>query len=234
MESLCGYGIGVFALKHEFDQGNNMKAIWAVIFTFAALGCTANQSQEEGWTVLFDGKTLNGWNNPYNRGEAKVVDGEIHLTSNDKFFLVTDKTYANFIFEGEVKMPEGKANSGFMFRAHVQPNKVWGYQAEVDTTARGWSGGLFDEARRRWLNPTNPADSPTGNAFREKTQGAFKRLDWNKFRIQAEGSRLRIWVNDVLCTDYIDDMDAAGVIGLQHHGEDGQLYRFRNICIKEL
>jgi hypothetical protein len=36
-----------------------------------------------------------------------------------------------------------------------------------------------------------------------------------------------------LCTDYADDMDAEGSIGLEHHGEDGQVHRFRNIRIKE-
>jgi len=41
-------------------------------------------------------------------------------------------------------------------------------------------------------------------------------------------------VNGILCTDYIDDMDAAGYIGIQHHGEQGQVYRFRNLKIKEL
>lgn len=192
------------------------------------------QTTDEGWTDLFDKQTLAGWRNPYDHGEARVVDGEIHLIADDKFFLCTEKTYSDFIFEAEIKLPEGKSNSGFMFRCHVKPNKVWGYQAEVDPTDRAWSGGLFDEARRKWLHPQKPNDSPSGEMFRKKTKGSFKRYDWNKYRIQAEGVRLRIWVNGTLCTDYTDDMDAEGYIGLQHHGEDGQIYRFRNIRIKEL
>lgn len=203
------------------------------VFAYILVG-TSSHTKAQTWVDLFDGKTLTGWVNPYEWGEAEVVDGEIHLTSDDKFFLVTEKTYSDFILEGEVKLPEGKSNSGFMFRCHVKPNKVWGYQAEVDASDRAWSGGLFDEARRAWLNPQKPNDSPSGNAFREKTKDSFKRYDWNKYRIQAEGNRLRIWVNDVLCTDYTDDMDAEGYIGIQHHGEDGQVYKFRNIRIKEL
>ena len=211
-----------------------MRVLDFTMLLASVLGGASLQIKAQEWIDLFDGKTLNGWMNPYDRGEATVVDGEIHLKSNDKFFLVTELTYSDFIFEGEVKLPEGKSNSGFMFRCHVKPNKVFGYQAEADPTARGWSGGLFDEARRQWLNPQKPNDSPSADAFREKTKGSFKRYDWNKYRIQAEGKRLRIWVNDVLCTDYIDDMDAEGYIGLQHHGEDGQIYKFRNIRIKEL
>lgn len=211
-----------------------MKTLTLTLVFVSILGSASFHSNAQVWVDLFDGKTLSGWMNPYNRGEAKVVDGEIHLTSNDKFFMVTEKTYSDFILEGEVKLPEGKSNSGFMFRCHVKPNRVWGYQAEVDASDRAWSGGLFDEARRQWLNPQKPNDSPSGNAFREKTKGSFKRYDWNTYRIQAEGTRLRIWVNDVLCTDYTDDMDAEGYIGIQHHGEDGQVYKFRNIRIKEL
>ncbi len=206
----------------------------AVLLLSVLSGCASINAANNEWVSLFDGKTLAGWNNPYEWGEASVVDSEIHLVANKKFFLCTEKTYSNFIFEAEIKMPEGKANSGFMFRCHVEPNKVYGYQAEVDTADRAWSGGLYDEARRGWLNPKKPNDSPSGDAFRAKTKGSFKRHDWNKYKIQAEGTRLRIWVNGVLCTDYTDDMDATGYIGIQHHGEDGQVYKFRNIRIKEL
>ncbi len=211
-----------------------MKTLLITLVLIPFFGFTSFQTTEEGWVDLFDGQTLEGWMNPYDRGEAKVFDDEIHLTSDDKFFLCTEKTYSDFIFEAEVKLPEGKANSGFMFRCHVKPNKVWGYQAEVDGSNRGWSGGLFDEARRKWLHPVKPNDSTSGLALKEKNKDSFKRDDWNKYRIQAEGTHLRIWVNGVLCTDYEDDMDAEGYIALQHHGEDGQIYKFRNIRIKEL
>lgn len=212
-----------------------MKKLPIILLSATVLLCSSFiQDKEKGWIELFDGTTLNGWTNPYDHGEARVVDGAIHLVANDKFFLVTEKTYSDFIFEGEVKLPEGKSNSGFMFRCHVKPNRVWGYQAEVDASNRAWSGGLYDEGRRGWLHPLKPNDSLSGDTFREKTKDSFKRYDWNKYRIKAEGNRLQIWVNGVLCTDYIDDMDAEGYIGIQHHGEDGQVYRFRNIRIKEL
>jgi len=38
----------------------------------------------------------------------------------------------------------------------------------------------------------------------------------------------------VVTTDIEDDADAEGVIGIQHHGEKGQTYKFRNLRIKEL
>lgn len=184
---------------------------------------------------FFDGKTLTGWRNPYSWGKAEVVDGEIHLTADKKFFLVTEKSYANFVFEGEVLLPAGQANSGFMFRAHAEPNNVFGYQAEVDgDPARGWSGGLYDEGRRMWFISPIKGDAKSEAAFRERSAGAFKRDQWNAYRITCRGSRIKIEVNGVAVTDIEDTMDASGVIGLQHHGEKGQTYRFRNLRLQEL
>jgi hypothetical protein len=189
----------------------------------------------DGFTPLFDGKTMNGWRNPYDWGHIEVANGEIHLTGDKKFFVVTEKTYGDFIFEGEVLLPEGKANSGFMFRAHVQPNKVFGYQAEVDGDPnRKWSGGLYDEGRRMWFISPIKGDKASEDAFRARAGDAFKRNDWNTYRITCQGKRLKIEVNGVVTTDVEDDMDASGVIAIQHHGEKGATYKFRNLRIKEL
>ena len=72
-----------------------------------------------GYTPLFNGEDLTGWRNPYPHGEAKVVDGEIHLLADDKFFLVTEREYTDFRVSVEIHLPEGPANSGVMFRCHV-------------------------------------------------------------------------------------------------------------------
>ena len=202
---------------------------------------------EDGFTGLFDGKTLAGWKNPYEWGKAEAVDGEIRLTADRKFFLVTEKVFTDFIFEGEILLPVGQANSGFMFRAHVEKNKVFGYQAEVDGSKdRKWSGGLYDEGRRAWfISPKNDAKKDATEeekkackdsivAFRQRAGEAFKRNEWNKDRITCHGKKIKIEVNGVVTSDVEDDKDAGGPIGIQHHGEKGQTYRFRNLRIKEL
>lgn len=215
-------------------------------------------AEEDGFTPLFDGKTLTGWKNPYEWGQAEVAEGEIRLTADKKFFLVTEKNYTDFIFEGEILLPEGQANSGFMFRANVGKNKVFGYQAEVDgSKERKWSGGLYDEGRRAWfISPKNDAkpvkkEGATDEdkkkaeeekkvcqesiaAFRARAGEAFKRSEWNKYRITCQGKKIKIEVNGVVTTEVEDDKDASGPVGIQHHGEKGQTYRFRNLRIKEL
>ena len=204
----------------------------ALLAAMASL-VVAAEPMEEQWKPLFDAKTLEGWTNPYDWGRAWVEDGEIRLQADRKFFLVTEEQYRDFIFEAEVKMPEGKCNSGFMFRAHKAPNRVYGYQAEVDPSDRQWAGGLYDEGRRGWLHPAKN-DSRSAEMFVEKTKGAFKRNEWNRYRIHCVGPSIRIYVNGVLTTDYIDIVDREGYIAVQHHGEKGQIYRFRNIRIRKL
>ncbi len=200
-----------------------------------ALAATSPAASSGGWVSLFDGKTLNGWRNPYTWGESKVVGHEVHLTADKKFFLVTEKSYTDFVFEVDIFLPPGKANSGVMFRAHVQPNKVFGYQAEVDgDPVRQWSGGLYDEGRRMWFASPIKGDAASEKAFRDRAGAAFKRDGWNTYRITCQGKRLKIEVNGVVTTDIEDSMDASGPIGLQHHGEKGQTYKFRNARIKLL
>ncbi len=121
---------------------------------------------------IFNGKDLIGWRNPFDWGEAQVVDGEIHLTANKKFFLVTEKKYADFELKVDLLLPEGKANSGIMFRCHVEPNRVFGYQAECDGSDRRWSGGLYDEGRRKWVWPsTNGRSLPEFLEYEPESQG---------------------------------------------------------------
>ena len=213
-----------------------MKRICLFLSVAAALGSLQlNAAEGEGFVSLFDGKTMTGWKNPYEWGQIEVKDGEIHLTGEKKFFVITEKLYSDFVFEGDVFIPEGKANSGFIFRGLVEPNKVYGYQAEVDGDGtRKWSGGLYDEGRRQWFISPIKADPESVKAFRERAGDAFKRNDWNTYRITCQGKKIKIEVNGVVTTDVEDGMDATGVIAIQHHGEKGQTYKFRNLRVKEL
>ncbi|MFT5906004.1 MAG: hypothetical protein ACI9E1_001609 [Cryomorphaceae bacterium] len=184
---------------------------------------------EAKWVDLFNGKDLTGWKNVYSHGESKVVDGEIHLTGSSKFFLTTEKKFSDFELEVEIMLPKvGPANSGIMFRCHVDPkkSKIMGYQAECDPKARAYTGRLYDEGRRKWALLT---------AEQKKTKGVKAPLgEWIKYRIVANGDHLQVWVNGKVTTDLHDKVDSEGHIGIQHHGEKGKTYKFRNIRIKEL
>jgi hypothetical protein len=216
-----------------------MKSIFLQCAVFVSISlCSAigqGKPSEGGFTSLFDGKTLTGWRNAYDWGTIQIVNAEVHLTGNKKFFVATEKSYSDFVFEGDILLPAGKANSGFMFRAHVAPNKVTGYQAEVDgDETRKWSGGLYDEGRRMWFVSPIKGNQASVDAFRARAGDAFKRNDWNTYRITCKGNKIRIEVNGVVTSEFEDGEDAAGPIAIQHHGEAGQTYKFRNLRIKEL
>ena len=186
---------------------------------------------EEGWSLLFNGKNLDGWVQLNGNAEYKIENKEIIGTAvpdEPNSFLCTKNNYNNFILELEVNV-DPPLNSGIQFRSQslesYDNGRVHGYQCEIDPSKRAWSGGVYDEARRGWLY--NLARNKKGAA-------AFKPGEWNTYRIEA----IRTWVNGVMCSNLIDDMTPSGFIALQVHeiGDDpesvGKMVRWRNIRIK--
>jgi len=106
--------------------------------------------------------------------------------------------------------------------------RVHGYQMEIDPSDRAYSGGIYDEARRGWLYPMDV--NPKGRL-------AFKKNQWNKYRIECIGNSIRTWVNGVPTASLIDDMTPSGFIALQVHAidkndEPGKQIKWRNIKIQ--
>ncbi|MCI0498379.1 MAG: DUF1080 domain-containing protein [Planctomycetales bacterium] len=194
------------------------------------------------WEDLLADPALSNWENPYEWGKAELKDGVVSLTSEKgKWFLLTKKEYANFVFEAEVKMPVNKGNSGFMFRCQKEKNRAWGYQAEVDPSDRKWSGGFYDEGRRAWFvcpNQDNAASEKERDLsiaeFRSRAGECYKQGQWNKYRIVCVGSHIQIYVNNILTADVHDEMDLSGHLAIQHHGERGLTYQFRNLRVRDL
>ena len=76
--------------------------------------------QQDGWTMLFDGKTLHGWN-VQNTDTWLVEDGV--LTVKAKGDIWTQQQYGNFVFECDFKIsPE--CNSGIFIRTGDTENEV--------------------------------------------------------------------------------------------------------------
>lgn len=197
------------------------------------LAAPAEAARAEKWEQLFDGKTLNGWIQRNGKAKYEAVDGTIVGTTvlnTPNSFLCTEKMYTDFILELELLADPG-INSGIQIRSHSFPNynkgRVHGYQVEIDTSDRAWSGGIYDEARRGWLNDLK------NNAAARK---AFENGKWNKYKIEAVQNRIRTWVNGVPAADLTDSMTAKGFIALQVHGSKtaGNKIRWRNIRIIDL
>ncbi len=95
----------------------------------------------------------------------------------------------------------------------------------MDPSDRRWAGGLYDEGRRGWINPLKE---------QKEARSAFNPDQWNTYRIKCVGNHIQIWVNGTKTTDVYDPTDLSGYIALQHHGEDGKVYKFRNIRLRDL
>ena len=116
---------------------------------------TAMQAQK--WTNLFDGKTFKGWKQLNGEAKYEIKNGVIigtTVANTPNSFMTTEKTYGDFILELELKV-DNSMNSGIQIRSLSKPEfnngRVHGYQVEIDPSDRGWSGGIYDEARRGWL-----------------------------------------------------------------------------------
>ncbi len=205
-----------------------------IITVIAVLVAVSAWAQEPKWENLFNGRNLKGWEKLNGTAEYKVQDNNIigiSKMNTPNTFLATKKMYDNFILEFEFKVDDG-LNSGVQFRSNSLKNymdgRVHGYQFEIDPSVRGWTGGVYDEARRGWLYPMDY--NPGG-------QSAFKNGEWNKARIEAIGSSIRTWVNGILCSDLLDNTTLSGFIALQVHGIgnntglEGKTVAWRNIRI---
>ena len=204
---------------------------------------TVGNTHAQKWEKLFNGKDLKGFKQLNGKAKYIVEKGEIVGTTvlnEPNSFLATEKEYGDFILELDLKVADSM-NSGIQFRSEIKdandkcnvtdkktPERVHGYQAEVDPSDRGWSGGIYDEARRGWLYSmeNNPA-----------AKTAFKSKQWNHYKIECIGNSIRIWLNGIACSHLIDDMTPKGFIALQVHAirdakNVGEEIRWKNIRIQ--
>ncbi len=185
---------------------------------------------QDGWDSLLKGDGLQGWTargkGRYVREQDTIIgDFDGHLPRNS--FLVTDELFADFQFQVDVRVDE-TGNSGIQFRSDYREKDdvVFGYQAEIDCSARSWSGGIFEEGRRAWI--ANLEDHPAGRE-------AFRLAEWNHYFIQAKGNDLRVWVNGVPTAHLVDDDPLLkGFFGLQVHNGNRGRYMWRDPQVRRL
>ena len=210
---------------------------------FALLSVSAQKKSSTQWENLFNGKDLTGFKQLNGKASYRVEHGELIGTTvlnQPNSFLATEKEYSDFIFEVDFKVDD-QMNSGIQFRSEQNdgndkckvtdlktPNRVHGYQMEIDPSNRAWSGGIYDEARRDWLYSLD--NNPTAKK-------AFKHNDWNHYRIECIGYDIRTWVNGIACAHLIDAMTVKGFIALQVHAVSdpknvGEEIRWKNIRIQ--
>ena len=112
------------------NSASNSDSSMATADTTATLSDTASANQltdaekSEGWQLLFDGQTKNGWHSYNKKGNLddwKVENGNLVLNSTKKDIdIVTDEEYENFHLMLDWNIAEG-GNSGIIFLIKEAP-----------------------------------------------------------------------------------------------------------------
>jgi len=191
----------------------------------------------EGFTPLFDGKDLAGWEVLDGKKDAWAVeDGMIVTKTGGGGWLMTDKEYGDFEVRVDFKMSEG-GNSGVALRAPLKGNvsysgmeiqlldDVWHKKNYKDLKPVQLTGAIYGV-----VAPSKDALKPVG--------------EWNTIDITAKGRQITIVLNGVKTVDAnLDDYKEAsekdhpglkrekGHLGLQSHSNRVE---FRNVYVKEL
>jgi hypothetical protein len=168
-------------------------------------------SAQAGWTTLFDGSTLDGWN-VLGNANWELEDGAVQADTGSGF-LVTPESYADFELSLEFWVDE-PANSGIFVRC-ADPQSVRDtncyevniYDTRADQTYR--TGGIVHIAA-----PTSVINA--GGR-------------WNTYEIAAQGPRLTVTLNGTQTVDVEDSQFADGPIALQY---GAGIVKFRNVRIR--
>jgi hypothetical protein len=211
---------------------------WLLCLGLLLISNTVIADDKDGFVSLFDGKTLSGWEQKNGTATYRVEEGVIVGKTSEgspNSFLCSTKEYGDFELKFEVKVDD-ELNSGVQIRSASIPSKdsgrVHGPQVEIATN--GTAGFIYGEALGTgWLSDEGPMSDPEKKA-------AFKKGEWNKYRVLAQGQSIKTWINDVPVADLVDEKSnmPKGFIGLQVHGiakgTGPYEVRWRNLELKDL
>lgn len=216
--------------------------VWAGVLSAILMGHVVHAADAEGFTSLFDGKTLEGWVPRGGRASYVVEEGAIvgRFCPEDQHintFLCSKKEYENFILKLDFKIMDG--NSGLQFRSAGRPfprdnklEQIYGYQVEMCVDSDR-TGRIYDENGRGYQCGMIFLDTTPTQRLAE-AYSTFKKQDWNSLELQCVGPSIKTWINGKKVSDILDDARGKGVFGLQIHCGKSGLAMWRNIRIKEL
>ena len=142
-------------------------------------------------------------------------------------FLCTKKKYKNFKMSFEIKLQDGKGNSGVQIRSHVHDMKKFAVTGPQCDIGQQYWGCLYGE---------NLPGGMMKAADFSKVKKVLKADDFNEYTIECVGKHVKITINGLTTVD--DDFEKLpdeGIIALQlHAGHPSMQATFRNIKFQEV
>ncbi len=167
----------------------------------------------EGWTLLWDGASTNGWENAVN-SEMEITGGVMRQARGAFVWLRHKATYADFALRLDFRMLTEDADSGVFVRASRDgdPTKT-GYQVNINNlNVEYGTGSLVNRAKY--------------------SGSKIKAGEWHHFEIRAEGDHIVVALDGKKTVDVRDGAAREGYIGLQL--VKPQEVEFRNIRLKKV
>jgi HEAT repeat protein len=203
---------------------------------------------KEGWRELFNGRDLTGWDGA--PGEWRVEDGALTAQSTAEkpckqcnYLVWKDGAPGDFDLLADFRL-SAEGNSGIQIRSERRPNwDTYGYQA--DMTGDGKLVGFVYHHKRGLIagRGQNVAIGADGKKSEQvigdpaELLKAFKKEDWNTYRIVCRGPEITLYVNGVMMCRFTDQdkasAAASGIIALQMHPGPPMKVQFRNIRLRE-
>jgi len=224
---------------------------------------TAPAAVPEGFTAIFDGKTLNGW-----KGDPQywsVRDGAItgHSDADIPYntYLILEKQYPNFEIRFKYRFLTDAGNSGLQFRSgQLAGNHILaGLQANVTPIGKSVErfAMLYDElgdkqeavllGQRATVERAQAIGGGTGRIVRTVHEMVNPREDilkavkpkgeWNEDVLIVYGPRIVHAVNGYLAFDATNNDPLSpndGLIGWQFHKGPPTTVQFKDVVIKPL
>jgi hypothetical protein len=213
-------------------------------------GALAGQSLLPGFSSIFDGKTLNGWDGDpaYWRVESGSIVGETRpaaIPKQNTFLIWRGGSPADFELRAEYRLTGG--NSGIQYRSVEVPGIRWamkGYQADIDAEQQ-YTGQIYEERGRGFLALRGQSASVVqgikpavlGSLGNEpELKAAIHAQGWNQYSIIARGNVLIQILNGRVMSTLIDDDTANrkmdGLIGIQLHAGEPMKIEVRRIELR--
>ena len=194
---------------------------------------TSPSKPPEGFTSIFDGKSLAGWK-PTGKAEVWTAEpGLIVCKGGGGGWLLTEKEFGDFEVRCEYRWEKEGGNSGVALRTPDKGDPAYvGMEIQL-IDDEGWPGKLADYQHTGSIYDVQPAKEAKNKPIGE----------WNTVKIVCKGRKVIVVQNDVeLVNANLDDYKAKekGHPGLKrekgHVGFQSYNVRveFRNVWIKEL